>query len=348
MARGSDRYLLVGGDRRRGQHSAGSRFAIYAVIILIPVVVLGVVLAANYRTEAQRRGLSEGRSEATLMAQTAVEPLLDGRPLSAGLDPAERHALQQMTHAAVASGNVRRFRLRDLTGAVVFSDDGSGFHQRPEDEVVDALAGRPVVRLTNLNSDTVDTGRVGSESVEAYLPLQVGSPPHRVGVMEVYLPYGPINADVEAGLSSLYRNLAIGLGVLYLILFGVSLSVTRRLRRQVKLTARLAEVDTLTDLPNRTQFLRHARRAMEQASRRKRPIAIAIVDLDRFKEINDTLGHHNGDRLLTNWADGSPPSCAASMPWPGWAGTNSGWSSETSLMPEACCSGCAKSSPRRW
>ena len=253
MALGSDRYLLVGGDRRRGQQSAGSRFAIYAVIILIPVVVLGVVLAANYRTEAQRRGLSEGRSEATLMAQTAVEPLLDGRPLSAGLDPAERHALQQMTHAAVASGNVRRFRLRDLTGAVVFSDDGSGFQPTPGGRgtrCAGRTAGRPA-HPSQLRHRTTPVA-IGSESVEVYLPLQVGSPAHRVGVLEVYLPYAPINADVDAGLNSLYRNLAIGLGALYVILFGVSLSVTRRLRRQVKLNRLPGRADTLTGLPNRT------------------------------------------------------------------------------------------------
>ena len=39
-------------------------------------------------------GLAEGRSEATLMAQTAVEPLLDGRPLSRGLSPVEKQAVQ--------------------------------------------------------------------------------------------------------------------------------------------------------------------------------------------------------------------------------------------------------------
>ncbi len=288
----------MGGIGTRWNTSTGGRVAVYATIILVPVIALGLVLAANYRAEAERRGLAEGRSEAILMAQTAVEPLLNGQPLSRGLSPAEQQAFRQMARAAVSSGNVRRFRLRDLSGQVVFSDDGSGIHQRPEDEALEAAAGRPVVRLTALNSDSVDTGRVGTESVEAYLPLAAGIPPHRVGVMEVYLPYAPINADVEAGLGDLYRNLAIGLAVLYLVLFGISLSVTRGLRRQVKLTAHLAEFDTLTDLPNRTLFLRRAEAAIERGRRRDRPTAVAIIDLDRFKEINDTLGHHNGDQLL--------------------------------------------------
>ena len=60
-------------------------FARYAGVSLVAVVLLGLVLAASYRTEAAQRGLAQGRSEAALVAQTAVEPVLDGRPLSAGL-----------------------------------------------------------------------------------------------------------------------------------------------------------------------------------------------------------------------------------------------------------------------
>ena len=68
-------------------------FAIYAVISLVPVLVLGLVLARSLRDEARERGLAEGRSEAALVAQTAIEPLLDGRQLSRGVSPAERRAL---------------------------------------------------------------------------------------------------------------------------------------------------------------------------------------------------------------------------------------------------------------
>jgi diguanylate cyclase (GGDEF)-like protein len=273
-------------------------FVAFAAVTLVPVLVLGVVLALSYRTEAQRRGMAEGRSEAALLAHTAVEPLLSGQPLSRGLTPTETTALQRLSASAIANGDVRRFRLRDLSGRVVFSEDGSGFHDRPEDEALDAAKGATVSRLTRLNTDSVDSGPAGSETVEVYLPLEAGHPARRVGVLEVYVPYGPIASDIQTGLTELTRNLMIGLGLLYLVLFGISLVAGRRLRQQVRVTSYLAEHDALTELPNRVHFHRRVQAELESARRRGGSTTVAILDLDRFKEVNDTLGHHNGDRLL--------------------------------------------------
>ncbi|HEX7460532.1 MAG TPA: diguanylate cyclase, partial [Acidimicrobiales bacterium] len=263
------------------------QFVVFAAISLVPVLVLGLVLAGSYRSEAARRGLAEGRSEALLMAQTAVEPILDGRPLSNGLTPLETTRLHELATGAVDRGDVQRLRIRDLQGDVVFSDDGSGFHQRPEDEALDAARGITVSRLTRLNSDSVDIGKVGPQTVELYLPLYAGAANTRVGVLEIYLPYSPISADVSLGLHDLYRNLAVGLGLLYLVLFGISFWVVRRLRHQVLLNAYLAEHDALTDLPNRSLFLRRAEVELARGSRFGYPTTIAIVDLDQFKEVND-------------------------------------------------------------
>ena len=60
----------------------------------------------------------------------------------------------------------------------------------------------------------------------------------------------------------------------------------------------LAYRDTLTDLPNRFLFQDRLEHAIEQARRREMGMAVMYVDLDRFKVVNDTLGHTVGDRLL--------------------------------------------------
>lgn len=60
----------------------------------------------------------------------------------------------------------------------------------------------------------------------------------------------------------------------------------------------LAFYDTLTNLPNRRLLLDRLRQSLSQAKRHKRSTAVMFLDLDRFKQINDTLGHDAGDDLL--------------------------------------------------
>lgn len=59
-----------------------------------------------------------------------------------------------------------------------------------------------------------------------------------------------------------------------------------------------ASHDPLTDLPNRAFFYTALQQAIHVARRENKPIALLLMDLNRFKDVNDTLGHHKGDLLL--------------------------------------------------
>lgn len=77
--------------------------------------------------------------------------------------------------------------------------------------------------------------------------------------------------------------------------------ITERKNAEEKLSY-LANYDNLTGLPNRSLFRDRLSHAMAKADRSRRPIALMFLDLDRFKAINDTLGHEAGDRLLQHVA----------------------------------------------
>jgi diguanylate cyclase (GGDEF)-like protein len=273
--------------------SAVRLFAVYAVVSAVAVLILGLALTSTYRSEANRRGLAEGASEAQLLATTAVEPLLDGSDLRGGLSPEVNGELTALTEH---SQEIPRLRIRDLDGQVVFSSDASGRQSALEDEALAAADGHVEVSLKRLNSDANDTGKVGAQVVEVYRPLLAGPAQQRVGVLEVYLPYAPIKADVGAGLNQLYLDLVLGLLALYVVLATLSFVATRRLRSQARTNAYLAEFDHLTELPNRRVFIRRVgelSRGPAGASG-----AVAVIDLDRFKDVNDSLGHAIGDELL--------------------------------------------------
>ena len=74
--------------------------------------------------------------------------------------------------------------------------------------------------------------------------------------------------------------------------------MTTRLKELYESLESLAFTDPLTKLPNRTLFHERLEQAIEEAKRDYKPFALFLMDIDRFKDINDTLGHQVGDMLL--------------------------------------------------
>ena len=80
-------------------------------------------------------------------------------------------------------------------------------------------------------------------------------------------------------------------------LIGVSEDISERKRAEAQI-ARLAHYDPLTELPNRVLFQQSLREALSRSARQGDTVAVHCIDLDRFKVVNDTLGHPAGDILL--------------------------------------------------
>jgi diguanylate cyclase len=107
---------------------------------------------------------------------------------------------------------------------------------------------------------------------------------------------GETVADIDP---VLLATMIAGLTLLILAnALGVSFwTLSRRLIHQEEIQY-LAYHDSLTGLPNRTNFIDRLEELVKIARRTKKPLGLMFIDLDRFKLVNDSLGHHEGDALL--------------------------------------------------
>jgi diguanylate cyclase (GGDEF)-like protein len=107
---------------------------------------------------------------------------------------------------------------------------------------------------------------------------------------------------VHSGLSRLSSRLIVaGLIVIWVAVWValiMTTMVSRRLDAQNAALQHQATHDSLTGLPNRALLHERLAEALKTADASGRSVSLVMMDLDRFKEINDTLGHHVGDRLL--------------------------------------------------
>jgi len=113
-----------------------------------------------------------------------------------------------------------------------------------------------------------------------------------------------VTPSVEASLIVRYSRAWIVLCAVLLITIGCvaymgnSIRHLHRLRTANTLASKLARTDPLTGLPNRRAFIEQLGKAFAGVARGQAPFAVHLLDLDAFKDINDTQGHATGDALL--------------------------------------------------
>jgi diguanylate cyclase (GGDEF)-like protein len=284
----------------RGLSSKLGLLTRFSVMSLIPIVLLGLVLAHTLKDQARERNLESAREAAQYFAQFGVKPQLSPSDLRAGLKAAQLRKLHRVVAASRRGTRVVRMKLWNRNGRVMYSDDRHLIGRRfgKSDELATALKGRVASELSHADRDENAEEHGYGQLLEVYVPLRFGRGARPAGAFEMYVPYAPIAAAISHDTRRLYGILFGGLALLYLALFRIVARASRTLRRQAAENRHQALHDGLTGLANRALFHDRVEQATRQARRDRSSAAVLLIDLDRFKEVNDTLGHHKGDVLL--------------------------------------------------
>ena len=141
-----------------------------------------------------------------------------------------------------------------------------------------------------------DDQLAGKPLQDLLVPVQHADPEHDQALMElqesVIRTASGQTIPVSISSSSLSAAKAEFQGTIF-----VMRDITERKRAERRIRY-LARFDSLTKLPNRMQFQHLLQQSIARARRAERVVALLYLDLDRFKEINDTFGHEAGDRTL--------------------------------------------------
>jgi diguanylate cyclase (GGDEF)-like protein len=263
----------------------------FGLVCLIPIVLLGLFLFSTLKSNVETRAVANAREQARLVADVGVAGQLGGvTDLSRGLSGNQVGALDRNLESIKSGSGLSRVVVRNRAGRAVYADDHSLIGKSA------APGGAAAATEGAIVSGRTYAGDAG-EVLAVFVPLKLGEATP-IGSVEVGIPYGAIQDSISRQTHRIQLTLFLGLFVLWGTLLTVVSYASQRLRRQAAEKEELALSDSLTGLANRTMFQDAIHSAISGAGRRKVAGAVMLMDLDRFKDVNDTLGHHNGDLLL--------------------------------------------------
>ena len=253
------------------------------------------ILAVTRHLDMQQAQRAAAR-HAELTAEAVLSFEVTAADLRRPVTGTRRRELDRLfDRPALADGTVRVL-LASRAGLVTYSTDSSRVGTRLQPGPVrDALAGTISSAVRTL--DEPGSPADGVEVLESYVPLAV---PGGRGVAVIDQDYGPIAREARSALLPVAGILEVVLLALFALLVPVLARVTRRLQRQMERIEHQAHHDELTGLLNRAGFRDAVGPCLVEAWQGGESAAVLLLDVDRFKEINDALGHASGDRLLAS------------------------------------------------
>jgi diguanylate cyclase (GGDEF)-like protein len=271
------------------------RFAVSTGIALALAAGAILLVVRHFNTvQAERAATSQARVVASALLSGSLLASDFHGPVSAE----RRDTLDELFDSRVLASGVLLVKLYSADGTVTYSTDHrlAGTKTPQLGHIREALGGTIRGDQTTLGAE----GAGGDRKVlRTYAPVAVAG---GSGVAAIFQDYEPIAQAAEATFLPIAGIFEAVLLLLFAALVPILRSVTLRIRRQLDEIQHRASHDELTGLPNRTLFTDRIEQAILAARRENGSPVVMLLDVDRFKEINDTLGHETGDLLLQELA----------------------------------------------
>lgn len=290
----------------------------YSIASLVGILIIVVVLSWFYRQLAVETLLAHqtrANGDLTTSYANAIWDRFDAFVSASGEWSTEElrqrpevASLHAATLAQMRGMNVAKVKVYNLTGTTVYSSEAGqiGEDKRSNPGFLSARAGKPASEIVFRDQFYAFEGVIVDRNLIAtYLPIRERDNGPVKAVFEVYTDVTPLVEKMEATQIKIVVGVVSALALLYLFLFLIvrraDQIITRQDRERQDNEQRIrhqAFHDSLTGLPNRNSFLEHISEAIERSRRSGKVGGLLFLDLDRFKLVNDSLGHDAGDQLL--------------------------------------------------
>ncbi len=295
----------------------------YSVASFFGIALVAIALSMFYRTVAVR-SLIEHETRTNVSLTEAVSSILwpkytdyfaRAASISApelAVQPEIANLQEEMQHK-IRGLRVVKINIYNLEGIAVYSTEPQQIGENQTENV-----GFQKAKAGKIQSDLVYHDHVlASETVvenrsffSSYIPVRKTPGGPVEGVFEIYSDVTALLADIKHTEYTVMGGITVLLILLYLFLLMIVRRADHIIRAheneerkaQAEQIHYMAYHDPLTGLPNRALFKDRLQHATDIAMRMKSPLGIMFIDIDRFKVINDSLGHEGGDAVLVEAA----------------------------------------------
>jgi diguanylate cyclase (GGDEF)-like protein len=274
----------------------------FALVSLSTMVLLAAAVTWLFYDSVTKQAVRDGEQLAETYVSQGVQSKIDTEAISFWQDP------QSVSPALVSSLDTvaRANSVQVLDGLSLYAPGGTplwtsrgGPSDAPPLDM--QLAGQSEDSLSPV-SQIVD-GPNGP-ILEVTVPVIYGDRLSGVyGFAQVDIPWKETSTLLARSLMTVAAVVVIIVLLAWLLLYRTVHRASSTLQTQAEENAHLALHDALTGLPNRRLLHDRLDRAIAASDRSGKKLALMILDIDRFKEVNDTLGHDRGDALLNQVAE---------------------------------------------